>query len=106
MSATNSFCVYAEWHYSAAFGYLLLFACQEVVMSWIKTLSVIMLNIFPYASKSGYYLVVILCCLLMGCVVDHLASLSAGPISHGPLGVKWMTSYVGLCDEKNPIVYQ
>jgi hypothetical protein len=100
MSTTNSFCVYAEWNYSTAFGYLLLFSCQVVVMSMMKTLSVIMLDISSYFSKLGYYLVVILCCVLMGCAVAHLASLSAGPISHGSFGVNKMTCYVGLCDTK------
>jgi hypothetical protein len=100
MSTTNSFWVYAEWVFSATYGYLLLLTCLEFVMSWIKPLSVISLETFCFTSSSGYYLEVILCCWFMGCDVVLLASFSAGTLAFGDSDVKWLTSFVGLCDAK------
>jgi hypothetical protein len=106
MDTTSSFCVYAEWNYSAAFGYLLLFSCQVVELFLLNLLSVIMLDISYYVTRPGYYLVLLLCCDMMGCAFAPLALLITGPISHGPICVNKMIYYVGMYGTKKYLVYQ
>jgi hypothetical protein len=85
MCKTNSFFVCAEWNYSAAFGVLLHPSYQVDVMFMLKTKSVILMIMSSYVIEPGFYIVLPYCWALMSCDFTPWASLSAGPITHGPL---------------------